>query len=74
MNCEDKKTKVCASENEFDTLPDNQDAQTQLTAGYDRDEIAPIINRILSIAKEICCLSEQEVPVEAPQSAKASRK
>ncbi|SMC46791.1 hypothetical protein [Sporomusa malonica] len=80
MNCKDKETKVGASENEFDTLPDSQDAHAQLDiqsdckkyceTNYDQDEIAPIIDRILSIAKEICCLSEQEVPVEAPRIAK----
>ncbi|HWR45542.1 hypothetical protein [Sporomusa sp.] len=70
MDCENKKPKASVSENEFDTLPDSQDAHAQLDIKYDRDEIAPIIDRILSIAKEICCLSELEVPVEAPHVAK----
>lgn len=80
MDCKDKAAKISTSENEFDTLPDSQDAHAHLDiqneckkycdTNYVQDEIAPIIDRILSIAKEICCLSEQEVPVEAPRIAK----
>ena len=61
------------SRKEPDTLPDSQTAPHLVAAQYDREEIAPIITRILSIAKEICCLSEQEIPVEARQVTKGSK-
>ncbi|QDR81423.1 hypothetical protein SPTER_28030 [Sporomusa termitida] len=58
---------------ESDTLPDSQDARTPLAAQYGRDEIAQIITRILSIAKEICCLSERKIPIEARPVASGSK-
>jgi len=42
-----------------DTLPDSQNESQNV-----QDDIRPIINRILSIAKEIGWLSEHKAPVE----------
>lgn len=44
-----------------DTLPGSQDAQ----AKYVQDDLSSIIDRMLSIAKEICVLSEHKVPAES---------
>lgn len=73
MNCSNSKIQTSVSRKEADTLPDGQDTQTLVAATYDRDEIAPIITRILSIAKEICCLSERKIPIEARSAANDSQ-
>ena len=44
-----------------DTLPGSQDSQ----AKYVQDDLSSIIDRMLSIAKEICVLSEYKVPAES---------
>ncbi len=41
-------------------LPDSQ----QKSAKNDQDDITQIINRILTLAREISCLSEHKSPVE----------
>lgn len=52
-----------------DTLPDNQQHSTNNV----QEDISQIINRILSIAREISWLSERKAPVENDNISSASR-